>query len=31
FGESGNPADLMKKYGIAQADIVAAAKQCLSR
>ena len=31
FGESGKPADLMKKYGIAQADVVAAAKQCLSR
>ena len=25
FGESGKPADLMKKYGIAQADVVAAA------
>ena len=30
FGESGKPADLLKKYGLAAADIVAAAKQAIA-
>ncbi len=31
FGESGKPADLMAKYGLTAADIVAAAKKSISR
>lgn len=30
FGESGKPADLLKKYGLTAADIVAAAKQAIA-
>lgn len=31
FGESGKPADLLKKYGLSSSDIVAAAKRALAR
>ena len=31
FGESGKPDDLMVKYGLTTADIVAAAKKSISR
>ena len=31
FGESGNPADLMKKYGLTVEDIVKAAKEAVSK
>ena len=31
FGESGNPADLMKKYGLTAEDIVKAAKKAVSK
>ncbi|MFH2004719.1 MAG: transketolase C-terminal domain-containing protein, partial [Bacteroidota bacterium] len=31
FGESGNGSELMKKYGIAKDDIVAAVKKVLKR
>jgi len=31
FGESGNPADLMKKYGLTAEDIVKAAKEAVSK
>jgi transketolase len=31
FGESGTPAQLMEKYGLTAADIVAAAKRAIAR
>jgi len=31
FGESGKPADLLKKYGLDVSDIVAASKRALAR
>ena len=31
YGESGKPEELMKKYGLAYEDIVAAAKKVLKR
>ena len=31
FGESGKPADLMKKYGLSSENIVAAAEKAIAR
>ena len=31
FGESGKPADLMKKYGLSSEDIITAAEKAISR